>query len=417
MSDRGPAHSPPSALGSWFALRHVPHLVFFLVVGAALVRLASLNIALCWEIVAVSSALAAVYAAGLALWRRLGAFARHAWIAALILLWAVLVELTPPFLTVAYVWCAVPLACAVLRALGRRGAVIAVAAITIVLVGQLISATGGFDPEVVLVPVAAVWGTVALYRTLQRDAAERQRLVEELRGTRDVLAQEQHRAGVLEERTRIARDLHDTLAQELSGSVMLLQAAERSWEERPDVARVRVRMAADNLSAGLAETRRVITDLTPSAVAEAGLAGALHLLCARAQQDEVAERVEFRSVGSHDPDVGEQAITLFRVTQSALANVREHAHATNVTVTLHHHADHVELEVRDDGVGFDRAHIGDVLRPGRGLGLPSARARLRECGGDLDVDSAPGRGTRIRATLPACRLSAPVVPVSSAAAS
>lgn len=417
MSDSGPTHSPPSAHRTWYVLRHIQHLVFFIVVGAALVRLASLNIALCWEIVTASTALAVVYAAGLALWLRMGAFARHAWVAALILLWAVLVELTPPFLTVAYIWCAVPLACAVLRALGRRGAVIAVAAITIVLVGQLTSAAGRFDAEIVLVPVAAVWGTVALYRAQQRDAAERQRLVEELRATRDVLAQEQRRAGVLEERTRIARDLHDTFAQELSGSVMLLQAAERSWEERPDMARIRVRMAADNLSAGLAETRRIITDLTPSAVVEAGLAGALHLLCARAQQDEIAERVQFLSVGSHGSDVGEQATTLFRVAQSALANVREHAHATNVTVTLHHHQDHVELEVCDDGVGFDHAHLGDVCRSGRGLGLPSAQARLREYGGDLDVDSAPGRGTRIRATLPARRPSGLIVPVNSPAVS
>jgi signal transduction histidine kinase len=418
VSDRGPTDSPPSAHGSWYALRHIQHLVFFIVVGAALVRLAGLNLALCWEIVTVSAVLAVVYAVGLALWLRMGAFARHAWSAALILLWAVLVQLTPPFLTVAYVWCAVPLACAVLRALGRRGAVVAVAAITFVLVGQLTLATGRFDVEVVLVPVAAVWGTVALYRAQQRDAAERQRLVEELRGTRDVLAQEQRRAGVLEERTRIARDLHDTLAQELSGSVMLLQAAERSWEERPDVARVRVRMAADNLSAGLAETRRMITDLIPSAVAEAGLAGALHLLCARAQQDEIAERVQFCSAGSHGPDIGEQVTTtLFRVAQSALANVREHAHATNVTVTLHHHPDHVELEVCDDGVGFDHAHLGGVFRSSRGLGLPSAQARLREYGGDLDVDSAPGRGTRIRATLPVRRLSGPVVPVNSSAVS
>jgi signal transduction histidine kinase len=353
--------------------------VFFVVVGAAMVRLVSLGIALCWEIVSVSSALAVVYAAGLALWSRLGVLARHVWVVALILLWAIVVVRVPPFLTVAYVWCAVPLACAVVRALGRRGAVVAVAVITAVLVGQLTWATGRFDPEVVLIPVAAVWATVALYRALQ---------------------QEQRRAGVLEERIRIARDLHDTLAQELSGSVMLLQAAERSWEE-PDIARTRVRAVADRLSAGLAETRRIIRDLTPTPVAEAGLGDALRLLCDRAQQDGTATRVRFRSVGAHRPDLDEQAATaLFRVAQGALANVREHAHATTLTVVLHHHPDRVELDVRDDGVGFDHADIVDPSFSDRGFGLPSARARLRECGGDLDVDSAPGRGTRIRAILP-----------------
>jgi signal transduction histidine kinase len=363
--------------------------VFFVIVGAAMVRLVSLDIALCWEIVSVSSVLAVVYAAGLALWSRLGVLARHVWVAALILLWAVLVVRVPPFLTVAYVWCAVPLACAVLRALGRRGAVGAVAVITVVLVGRLTWATGRFDPEVVLIPVAAVWATVALYRALQ---------------------QEQRRAGVLEERVRIARDLHDTLAQELAGSVMLLQAAERNWDES-DIARTRVRAVADRLGAGLAETRRIIQDLTPSPITEAGLAGALRLLCDRARQDGTAARVRFRSAGVHCPDLDEQAATvLFRVTQGALANVREHAHATNLLVTLHHHPDRVELDVCDDGVGFQHADIGD--RSDRGFGLPSARARLREHGGDLEVDSTPGQGTRIRATVPAGLRSGPVVPAA-----
>lgn len=386
-------------------LEHLPHLVFFIIVCAATVRLADLNVALCWQIVSISSALAAVYAAGMTLRSRLSPLARHGWVVALILLWAALLALTPPFLTVAYVWCAVPLACAVLRVLGRRGALVAVGAITTVLVARLVWATGRFDSEIVLIPVVAVWGTVALYWAQQRDAEERQRLVEELRGTRDVLVREQHRAGVLEERTRIARDLHDTLAQELSGGVMLLQAAERNWEGQPDVARTQVRMVADRLSAGLAETRRIITDLTPPEITDAGLAGALRLLCDRARQNETAERVEFRAVGPHRPGLDEQvATTLFRVAQSALANVREHAHATTVTVILRQQQERVELEVRDDGVGFELA--GEVSRTDRGFGLSSAQARLFECGGHLDVDSAPGRGTRIVAAVP--RLTAAV---------
>ncbi|MBE8520289.1 sensor histidine kinase [Amycolatopsis sp. H6(2020)] len=356
-----------------------------------MVRLAGLNTPLCWKIVTISSVLAGVYAAGLALGSALGARVRYAWVAALLLLWAGLVVLTPPFLTTAYVWCAVPLAWAVLRTLGRRGATVAVAVITVVLAGQLIRATGRFDPEMVLIPVAAVWGTVAVYRALER---------------------EQRRAGVLEERMRLARDLHDTLAQELSGSVLLLQAAERNWDE-PEVARTRVRMVTDRLSAGLAETRRIIADLTPAPVEKAGLGGALRLLCDRARQDGTAARVRFRSVGGPGPDLGEQAATaLFRVAQGALANVREHAHATTLLVTLHHHPDRVELNVRDDGVGFDPAAPPD---PGRGVGLPSARARLREFGGDLEVGTAPGRGTRIRVTVPGRLRSGPVVPVTSAA--
>ncbi|MEU9191171.1 sensor histidine kinase [Streptomyces sp. NPDC048484] len=393
------------------------HLVFFLVVGAALVRLARLNIALCWDIVTVSALLALTYATGLALWNRLGALARHAWVAAMLLLWALLVVLTPPPLTGAYVWCAVPLACAALRALGRRTAAATMAAITLVLIGQLSRSAGGFDAEMVLIPVAAVWGTAALYQAQQRAAGERQRLVEELRGTRDVLAQEQRRAGVLGERERIARDLHDTLAQELSGSLMLLQAAERDWEERPVVARTRVRAVADGLDVSLAETRRMIRDLTPSAVAEEGLEGSLRLLCTGAQQNGTATGVRFRSTGTHRPDLDEQAATtLFRVAQSMLANVREHARAKTLLVTLHHGAGRIELDVRDDGVGFDLTHSGRMPPTGRGFGLPAARARLRECGGELTVDSSPERGTRIRATVPARPHSGSLLPASHATA-
>ncbi|NUP23988.1 MAG: sensor histidine kinase [Streptomyces sp.] len=420
MSDTGPVHAQQPVHDRRFAPRHLVHLVFFLVVGAAAVRLARLNIALCWDIVTVSALLAVTYAGGLLLWHRLSALARHAWVAALVSLWAYLAALTPPPLTGAYVWCAVPLACAALRALGRRAAMVAVGAVTLVLVGQLSRSSGGFDAELVLIPVAAVWGTVALYQAQQRVAAERQCLVEDLRSTRGTLAQEQRRAGVLEERERIARDLHDTLAQELSGSLMLLQAAEREWEQRPDSARTRVRAVADGLDVSLTEARRMIRDLTPSVVADEGLEGSLRLLCDRAQQDGTAPRVRFRSTGSHRPDLAEQAaITVFRVAQSTLANVREHARATNVLVTLHQAADHVELDVHDDGVGFDVSQLGGG-RPSdgaeRGFGLPAARARLREYGGDLVVDSAPRRGTQIRARVPARPVSGSLLPMSSTAA-
>ena len=409
MSDRAPVRNPARAAhGSRPPAALLTHLTFFVVVGAGLVRLVELRVELCWQIVTVSGVLAVVYAAGLAAWQRLGRIGRHLWVAALLATWTDLLLLAPASLTAAYAWGAVPLACAAQRALGRRAAWAAVAALTVVLAGQLVRSAGQFDPELVLVPVAAVWGTVALYRAQQRDAAERLRLVEELRGTRDILARQQRQAGVLAERARIARDLHDTLAQELSGSVMLLQAADRDWDARPDVARARVRTVADGLHADLAETRRIIRDLTPSPVDEGGLEDALRLLCARAEAEGAAPRVRFRSVGAHGPALdGRSAATLFRVAQSSLANVREHAHAVNVMVTLHGHPDRVELEVRDDGAGFETGRIGAATPSTRGLGLPAARARLSECGGDLQVGSAPGRGTCVRATVPAVPESRP----------
>ncbi|MER5428293.1 histidine kinase [Streptomyces sp. NPDC002588] len=415
MSERPPVHlSARAARGRRPATDLLAHLTFFVVVGAGLVRLVQLRTGLCWDIVGVSGLLALVYAGGLAAGARLGRIGGHLWVAALMALWTALVVLAPASLTSAYVWCAVPLACAALRVLGRRAAATAVAALSVVLSGQLVRSAGQFDPELVLIPVAAVWGTVALYRAQQRDAAERLRLVGELRGTRDVLARRQRQAGVLAERARIARDLHDTLAQELSGGVMLLQAADRDWDTRPDMARTRMRAVADGLHANLAETRRIIRDLTPSAVDEAGLEEALRMLCARAEAEGAAARVRFRSAGVGRPALdGQAAATLFRVAQSTLANVREHARAVNVVVTLHGYADRTELEVRDDGRGFEPGRAGVPSRTARGLGIPAARARLRECGGDLDVGSVPGRGTRVRATVPAQAPSRPAAGVAA----
>ncbi|MGW3291515.1 sensor histidine kinase [Streptomyces sp. NPDC001002] len=418
MTDRDPAAQTPSwAHAMRFAAGQLPHFVLFLVVGAAVVRLSRLDSALCWDIVIISVLLAMGYAAGLLLWTRLGTLTRRLWVAALLVLWSVLVVLAPPPLTGAYAWCAVPMACLVLRALEQRAATVALAGITVVLIGQLTRTAGGFDPEMVLIPVAAVLGTVALYRALQRDATERGRLLAELQGTRHVLAEEQRRAGVLKERERIARDLHDTLAQELAGHLMLLHAAERDLAERPDAARARMRAAVEGLDAGLSETRRIIHDLTPTTVAESGLEGSLRLLCERAQQEGTAQRVRFRSVGTHRPELDTHAATtLFRVAQSMLANVREHAQAMNLLVTLHHHPDRVELELSDDGIGFAGSRGRSTLLPGRedrGFGLPTARARLREHGGDLDVGSLAGAGTRVRATLPARPRTSAHLPVPS----
>ncbi len=424
MSDRVPVRSSLTVRGGRFTREHVSHLAFFVIVASALLQLVRLNSELCWYIAAVSGLLALTYTGGVMLWDRLGAVGRAAWIPVLLALWGLLLFVVPAALISAFVWCALPLACAAQRVLGRRSATAALALITVVLVTALVGADGRFVIDTVLVPVAAVWGTVALYRAQQRDAEARRRLVEELRDTRDLVARQQRRAGVLAERTRIARDLHDTLAQELAGGLMLLQAADRDWDDRPDVARTRVRAVADGLGTNLTETRRMIRDLTPSAVAETGLEGALRVLCARSQADGTAARVRFRSVGDPQPVLDEHAATiLFRVAQSTLANVREHAHAVNVQVTLsRRQPDRVDLEVSDDGVGFDPAEV--LARTstglGRGFGLPAARARLREYGGDLDVSGAPGRGTRIRATVSARPrpqpAAGPVAPVPTATA-
>ncbi|MGX9887887.1 histidine kinase [Streptomyces sp. NPDC002276] len=374
------------------AARYLPDLVFLIAVVGTLVRLFELNHELCWRIAPPTAALALLYAGGLARWERLVPWARPVWLGLLLLLWSWVAWSLPARLTFGYAWLAVPLAILALRMPTRAIRTAALGVLTALLIAVLRRAGGGFDPDVLAPPVTALWATVLLYRTQQR-------LTRELAATRGELASKQREAGRLAERARIARDLHDTLAQEISGSRMLLQAADRDWERRPDAARRQVRVVTEALGEHLAQTRGIIDDLTPPLLARDGLEAALRDLCARTGSAAGAPRITFRT--EHEPCSlrTDQAVALLRVTQGVLANACEHARARHVSVTLSYgHEATATVEVLDDGVGFDST----ALQPagaGRGFGLAAARDRLAVFGGTLSIDSAPGHGTRVRAAL------------------
>ncbi|KND42643.1 MULTISPECIES: sensor histidine kinase [Streptomyces] len=372
-------------------VRRLPDLLFLTVVVGGVVRLVDLNSALCWELVPLIALLAVGYVAGLALRDRLGRWGRPVWFGALLALWCrVSWEMPTPAAT-AYTWLALPLAILALRMFTGRTALAVVGVITVPLVLLIARTTGTVHPEQLLPPTAALWATVALYRAQQR-------LLGELRRTRAELARGQREAGRLAERARIARDLHDTLAQELAGSRMLLQAADRDWDRRPDLARAQVRTVVDALDTNLAETRTIISDLTPPALEHDDLSTALRTLCTRTTA--TSSRVVFRTEGEPGDLPHDRAAALLRVAQGLLANACEHARARHVWVTLDHRDDTtVTVEVRDDGVGFD-TRATTATRCDRGLGLTGGRERLGALGGSLTVRSAPGRGTLARASLP-----------------
>jgi signal transduction histidine kinase len=320
---------------------------------------------------------------------------RPVWLGLLLGLWGWLSWVLPAGLAFGYTWLAVPLAVLALRMFGDRAAIAAVGVITALLVVCFVRIAGGLDVELVAPPVTAIWITVVLYRGQQR-------LVHELDRTREELARQQREAGRLAERARIARDLHDTLAQELAGNRMLLQAAERDWDRRPEAARKQVRAVAEALGASLVDTRSIIRDLTPPALVQGDLAAALRELCARKGSGDGMPRVAFGTLGEFRSVPPDRAAELLRVAQGLLANACEHARAAHVWVTLDRRdADAVTVEVWDNGVGFDAASPGrGASVDGRGFGLAAGRERLAAYGGTLTVDSAPGRGTRMRATLP-----------------
>ncbi|MGW0417214.1 sensor histidine kinase, partial [Streptomyces collinus] len=197
---------------------------------------------------------------------------RTAWLALVVTVWALLVVLAPSF-----AWCAVPLFYTGLRTLPPRAAVPLVALLTALAVGAQLSLAGWPDPNVLLAPPAVAAVATTVHVVMQRQAARRDALITDLVRTRRELAATERREGTLAERERLAREIHDTLAQGLSSQRMLLQAADRLWETAPDIARDHVRTAASIAESSLAEARRFVHDLTPADLAGGGgLPRALH---------------------------------------------------------------------------------------------------------------------------------------------
>jgi signal transduction histidine kinase len=223
---------------------------------------------------------------------------------------------------------------------------------------------------------------------------ERAVLITQLEATRAELADVSRQAGALAERQRLAGEIHDTLAQGFSSILMLIQAADAQVDHKPDTAHAQLALAAQTARENLADARTLVTGLA-SAQLEAGtLTNALRRLTERSAA-ELGITMSFQASGPERPLPAATEVVLLRTGQEALANVRKHAAATTVAVRLRYAADQVQLEVTDDGVGFDPAVVNG------GYGLRGMRVRLTEAGGSVTVKSAPGKGTAVRAEVPA----------------
>lgn len=201
-------------------------------------------------------------------------------------------------------------------------------------------------------------------------------------------------AGVQEERQRLAREIHDTIAQSLAGIVAQLRATHDDTD--PAAVRRRVDRAAALAREALVEARRSMMDLVPAPLADRSLPEAVTALV-----DDWASHhpVQAATVvtGEARPLHPEVEATLLRVVQEALANVARHAGASRVGVTLSYIDDEVVVDVRDDGAGFD------PRRPVRAssFGLRGMRQRAERLAGVLDLESEPGAGTAVSVRLPA----------------
>ena len=278
--------------------------------------------------------------------------------------------------------------------------------------------------DVVLIGVFVMLGQKTEEHNLARkgmiaELAEANQRLEEMMaentGLQAQLLTQAREAGAGDERQRMAREIHDTIAQGLTGIVTQLEAAQQTGSETERERRIgnAKRLARDSL----AEARRSVQALRPQALEDSKLPDALAEEVARWTATSGVP-AEVKATGDPRALHPEVEVTLLRVAQEALANVAKHATAGHAWVTLSYMEDVVTLDVRDNGAGFAQPGPGNERgnEPGNeqsraghsgGFGLIAMRQRVNRLAGQLAIESEPGAGTAVSASLPAIPLAPP----------
>ncbi|WP_155990665.1 sensor histidine kinase [Paraoerskovia marina] len=327
------------------------------------------------------------------------------WILALLLPWAVLLWLTPGAL-----WIAFPLMFLQMHVLGpHRGPLMVLATAALAIAeGLLVQVSPGDSwTGFVLGPLfgaAVAIGVVLGLEALVRESEARQRTVEELTAARLHLAAADRENAVAAERERVARDIHDTVAQSLTAIELLLRTAEPAIGADDARARRLVDQARTAAQDSLADARRLVEDLTPADLHRTTLVGALRRVAGRtataSSDDATPLTVDVETCGEPRALPVPVETAVLRIAQSALANVSRHADAAHARLTLTYEPERVTLDVVDDGHGFDPAVSPTRGSGSGGFGLPAIRSRVHELAGTVVLESAPGRGTALAVTFP-----------------
>lgn len=241
-------------------------------------------------------------------------------------------------------------------------------------------------------------GHLCGYVKILRDVTERKEAEEERQRQSERLAEQTRQTAILEERNRLAREMHDTLAQGFTGIMMQLEVVAALLPESARQAREHLALAHDLARDSLAEARRSVQALRPTTLEQADLAAAL----ARLAEETTAAtpvNVTLHIQGARRPLPDEMERQLFRIGQEALTNALRHAQATRMDIDLEFRTNQVRLRIWDNGKGFEV----EKAASGSTLGLLGMRERAVQAGGELGIESHPGRGTTVtvRAPIPA----------------
>jgi PAS domain S-box-containing protein len=246
-------------------------------------------------------------------------------------------------------------------------------------------------------------GVPVEFQSVGRDITHRKQTEEVLRQSEAALRESQRElrslAGKLlsayeEERSALARDLHDDTSQRLAALTIEAAMIESECRSAPDSAAKRLRDLRDRLADVANDVHHIARQLHPSILRDLGLTEAIRSECGRFSEREDVD-VEF--VGREDADLpADVAICLYRIVQEGLRNIAKHAAAEHAEVRLERDEDSVVLSIRDFGVGFDPVSA----RRGAGMGLASMHERARLVDGDIVIRSEPGQGTAIEVRVP-----------------
>ncbi|MFJ8023474.1 sensor histidine kinase [Streptomyces sp. NPDC096311] len=234
---------------------------------------------------------------------------------------------------------------------------------------------------------------------LERTNAALQQALDENAALHAQLLVQAREAGVADERRRLAAEIHDTIAQGLTGIIAQLQVVANTPD--PGAARVHLGRASELARQSLGEARRSVHNLAPVALEHDGLPEALKKTVADWAR-RTGVRADFTLTGTVEHLHEEISATLLRIAQEALSNASRHARAARLGVTLSFMGDEVTLDVRDDGRGFDPAAVPERTDNG-GFGLDGMRARAERVAGSLTLESEPGHGTAVSARVPLVR--------------
>ena len=242
-------------------------------------------------------------------------------------------------------------------------------------------------------PLAALIG--GMVRAMEREAIRRREINAELVAVaaenarlQGLLVEQARSAGIAGERARLAREIHDTVAQGLTGIVTQLEAI----DVPPGPVRTRLELAGGLARTSLVEVRRSIEALRPGPLQDARLGDAVRQAVTTCREQHGVHGT-FTVTGTPVPLHSEVEVTVLRAAQEALSNVGRHARARRVDVTLSYMEDVVVLDVCDDGIGFAPGRTG-------GFGLTALRDRVRALAGGVDIETGPGGGTAVSVTVP-----------------